>query len=84
MEPEKANKLRIVVSRDGNERVNLTFPIYTLKHIQSIMPEIVLEKLKEREIDLGAILKRVEDSEFIAQTIFEMSTSEKSYKVWIE
>lgn len=62
----------------------MTFPIYTLKHIQSLMPEIVLTKLKERDIDLAQILAKVEESGHAPQTIFEMSEPEKSYRVWIE
>ena len=81
---EKANHFRIRVVRDGSEKANLTFPIYTLTNIQSIMPEMVLDKLRDRDIDLSAILMKVEESGHIPQTIFEVDEPEKSYKVWIE
>ncbi len=84
MSVEKATKLRIIVCREGSEKVNLTFPIYTLRHIESIMPDMVLDKLKERNIDLSEILSQVEASGHSAQTIFEMTSFEKSYRVWIE
>ena len=79
-----ATELRIIVIRDGEEKVNMTFPIYTLKHIQSLMPEVVLAKLKERDIDLAKILAKIEESGHQPQTIFEMSEPAKSYRVWIE
>jgi len=81
---KKASKLRIIVSREGVERANLTFPIATLKHIESLMPEMVLERLSKRDIDLAAILAQVALSDYRPQTIFEMDESEKSYRVWIE
>lgn len=81
---EKATKLRIIVSREGTERANLTFPIATLKHIESLMPEMVLERLKARNIDLAAILAKVKSTGYVPQTIFEMDEYEKSYRVWIE
>ncbi len=81
---EKASKLRIVVVRDGSEKANLTFPIYTLRHIESIMPDMVIDKLKEKNIDLKEMLAKVEESEYSPQTIFEVSEVSKSYKVWIE
>ena len=80
---EKAQSLKIKVIRDGEEKANLTFPIYTLKHIESLMPEVVLSKLKERNFDLADILKKVEESNHQPQTLFEMNEDDKSYKVWI-
>lgn len=81
---EAATKLRIVVIRDGDEKANMTFPIYTLRHIQSLMPEMVLEKLEQKNINLSEILAKVDASGNTPQTIFEMSSTEKSYRVWIE
>ncbi len=81
---EKATKLRVLVCRDGDEKANLTFPIYTLRHIESLMPEVVLSKLKDRNINIPEILKKVEATGFSPQIIFEMTSSEKSYRVWIE
>ena len=42
---EEATKLRVVVSREDSEVVNLTFPIYTLSVLDTIIPEKIVEKI---------------------------------------
>jgi hypothetical protein len=81
---EKANKLRILVVRDGEEKAKLTFPLHTLKHIHNLMPESVLQKLAKRNIDIEAMVSQVEESGYRPQTLFELVEENKSYRVWIE
>ncbi|WP_419168643.1 hypothetical protein [Halobacteriovorax sp.] len=81
---QKATKLRIVIKRDGKEKANIKLPIYSLKHIETLMPDVALVKLKERNIDLESIVKKVKDSDYSPQTLFEINDPKKSYRVWIE
>lgn len=63
--------------------VDLTLPIASLEFIETLMPQKVLDNLAERNFDLKALLYEVRASNYQPQTLFEMSTTERSYKVWI-
>ena len=80
----QATKLKIIVVRDSIERVNLTFPIKALKNIEYLMPDNVLKRLEDRSINLKQILATISKDSPQAQTLFELSEENKSYKVWIE
>lgn len=63
--------------------VDLTLPIASLEFIETLMPQKVLNLLAERNFDLKALLHEVRASNYQPQTLFEMSTTERAYKVWI-
>ncbi|MBT7609025.1 MAG: hypothetical protein HN576_04675 [Bacteriovoracaceae bacterium] len=81
---EEATKLRVVVSREDSEVVNLTFPIYTLSVLDTIIPEKIVEKINLLDINLKEKIQQIKDSGNKPQTIFEMSNNERSYKIWTE
>ncbi len=63
--------------------VDLTLPIASLEFIETLMPQKVLDKLNEKNFDLKQLVRDVKASGFEPQTLFEMTTTERSYKVWI-
>jgi hypothetical protein len=81
---EEAKNLRVLVARDGVEKVNLTFPIYTLNILDSIIPENIAEKISQLDINLKEKIQTIKNDGNKPQTIFESSNEEKSYKIWIE
>lgn len=80
----EASKLKILVIRDGEEKANMTFPIYTLRHVHTLMPENVLKKLEDKNINLKQLIDEIHETGLTPQTVFEMSETNKSYRVWIE
>ncbi|MGE3610379.1 MAG: hypothetical protein AB7I27_12385 [Bacteriovoracaceae bacterium] len=76
--------LCIQVKQDGSEKVSLKLPIATLGWIETLMPEAVLEQITKRGIDLKAIAEKAKSENYRPQTLFEMDTEVKVYKVWIE
>lgn len=81
---EKAKNLKIRVIREGDEKAFLTFPIFTLTVLDTVIPGHVLEKINRRGIDIKACIKKVQDSGSVPQVVFEHSEENSSYKVWIE
>lgn len=79
-----AKSLKVVVMEDHNEKVNLTFPIFTLTCLAEVMPAKVMDSLKTKNIDLESIVQKIKSEGNQPQVIFEMSEGPKSYKVWIE
>jgi hypothetical protein len=84
MNNPSAKNLRVLVTRNGQAKANLTFPIYTLNILDTIMPEFVLEKLKTKGIDLSLMIKDAHARGLAPHVIFEHIEIESSYKVWIE
>lgn len=76
--------LRVLVIRNGSELVNVTMPIYSVSVIDTIMPPSILPKIKEKGIDLKAMMTRLKSENYAPQTLFEFESEEKSYRVWIE
>lgn len=71
------------VKQDGHENVSLELPIATLDWIETLMPDLVLEQIAKKGIDLKAIAEKAKRENYRPQTLFEMSTENKLYKVWI-
>lgn len=85
---EPAKNLRVRVLNNGEEKVFVTLPIYSLKIISSVMPEGVLKQISKRDINLDEIVAQVKASDYRPQTLFEEDVKvdgvQKTYKVWID
>ena len=79
-----SKNLRVQVFKDLECTVDLRMPIASLDFIETLMPQKVLNRLKERDFNLPELVAKVKSSGYEPQTLFEMTTSERSYKVWIE
>lgn len=81
----KAKHLRILVIRDGQEKANVSMPAATAKWFIDFISDDLLEKIKERGIDLESIQANLKSQEEIhPQKIFELNTEEKNIRVWLE
>lgn len=81
---ESAKNLRVVVVRDGDEKANMTFPIFSLNILDALMPENVIESLSKKNICITTIIENVKNTNYMPQTLFHHHEENKSYRVWIE
>ena len=85
---EKAKHLKVLVKKDGTPSVDIQMPIYSVKIIDTLIPEPVLSILEQKNINLKKIIEDVKNSDYAPQTLFEEEADVdgvlKSYKVWIE
>lgn len=79
-----ASKLRVSVTENGVEKVSLTLPIYSLRDLSEYMESEILEKLKERNIDINELVSQNIRSGAYPQELFHLMESKKSYRVWTE
>lgn len=79
-----AKNLRIKIIRDGDTKVDMTLPIFSLSIIDTLMPENVIEILKSKNISLSEMIEKVKTSDSAPQVLFEVEEENKSYRVWIE
>lgn len=80
----KATCLRIQIKKQQEVSVDLKFPIFTLSVIESFIPDKAQAYLTNSAIDLPGILKRIEDSEYVPQSVLEFEHEEKKFSIWIE
>jgi len=71
------------VFKESECMVDLTLPIASVDFIETLMPQKVLDKLMEKNFDLKQLILKIKQSSYAPQTLFEMTTTERSYKVWI-
>jgi len=79
-----SKNLKIQVFRDGKQIVNMSMPIYSASVLDTVIPDSILPKLKEKGIDLKKLMQEMKNDNYAPRTLFSMETDEKSYKVWIE
>lgn len=59
---EGSNKhLRIIVNEDGKENVNISLPLGIAKGLLNFVPQSAKEKIAEKDIDLDALIKTIDD-----------------------
>ena len=80
----KATALKVQIKREEKIMVDLKFPLFTLTVIETFIPEKALSYLHTSSIDLGAILKRVEDSGHVPQSILDFDHEGRHFSIWIE
>lgn len=80
----KASSLRIQIKRQQVITVDLKFPIFTLTLVDSFIPAKAQIYLSESSIDLPAILKEIEASDYRPQPIIDFEYEEKNFSIWIE
>lgn len=61
---EEASFLKILVIEDGEEKVNITFPVGLAKFLEGVLPDKAQTKLDEKGVDLGKVINEIEKGTF--------------------
>ncbi|MGK0367764.1 MAG: hypothetical protein ACI9QD_000903 [Thermoproteota archaeon] len=57
-------------------------PIFSLSILDSLIPANVLKSMPD--LSIKQVIERVKSVNYRPQTLFELDTPQKSYRVWIE
>ncbi len=79
-----AKYLKVNVAKPNGNKVRLTMPARVADNIEAIIDPPVMESIRRQEIDLVAIQKRVHETGFIPQTLFDLKDPEREVLVWLE
>ncbi len=80
----QATQIRIQVMENGEQVIFMTLPLTALDNIGEMIPGKVASQIEKEQISLQEITARVKESEFMPQTLFELSISPRNYKIWID
>ncbi len=61
---DEARTLKILVVEQGEEKVNITFPLALAKFLTNIVPESAQTKLTEKGVDLENVISEIEKGTF--------------------
>jgi predicted unusual protein kinase regulating ubiquinone biosynthesis (AarF/ABC1/UbiB family) len=79
-----AKFLKINVVKPNGNKVRLTMPARVADNIKDIIDPPVMASIERQKIDLVAIQKRVHETGFIPQTLFDLKDPEREVLVWLE
>lgn len=57
----KKRHLRIIVNENGKEKVNMSLPLGIAKSLLNFVPQSAKDKMTEKDIDLNALTKTIDD-----------------------
>lgn len=81
----RAEFLHERVIRDGEERVAVALPAQSARWLIDLIPSDVVDKIREEEIPLDAILGDLKSQKILFQRkIFSMEDSARQVEVWLE
>ena len=81
----EAQSLRVLVYRDGVEKVSVTLPARSARWLIDLIPEDVVLKIKEEKIPIEDIQKELAESpRLFPRDIFSLMEQHRSVKVWLE
>lgn len=80
----RAKSLRVQVTKNGRTSVSITFRARAAEDLEDLMPDDLLEELKTRDIDIGAIRDEAVRSGFAPAALFELEQGGKTVRVWLE
>lgn len=80
-----ARRLQVLVTENGEPRVNVTLPSAAVLQLEQIIPPDVIEKLEQSQTaSLPEIMQRLRTQGLQPQILFEFGDHAKRYKVWLE
>ena len=79
-----ARYLKVNVVKPNGNKVRLTMPARVADNIEDIIDPPVMESIKRQKIDLAAIQKRVHETGFVPQILFDLKDPEREVLVWLE
>lgn len=80
----KSKKLCVRVMEADKQIVAVRLPAVTVGWMEKLMPQHVLDKLAERQIDLEEIKQKAKSSDMTPQDLFQMASGQRTYRVWLE
>ncbi len=81
---DMAKLLKVVVSENGRQVVQVAMPSTQVAELESIIPPEVLPKIRAAGLDLAAIVGGALSSGLTPQELFTLDASPKQYRVWLE
>jgi hypothetical protein len=79
-----ADYLKVRVTEDGKQIVNVTMPATQVAQLDTLMPEDTLANIQDSGVDIGAIGKTACESGIIPQELFTHEQGNRVYTVWLE
>ena len=79
-----AKFLKILVTEDGRQVARVSMPASQVADLETLVPEDVLEKLREAGIDVKEIARKACDSGIVPQELFSLTAGARQYRVWLE
>ncbi len=79
-----AKYLKVTVIKPNGNKVRLTMPARVADDIKDVIDPPVMESIERQKIDLVAIQKRVHETGFVPQVLFDLKDPEREVLVWLE
>ena len=79
-----ARYLKVNVVKPNGNKVKLTMPARVADDLDSVIDPPVKESIDRQNIDLKAIQKRVRETGFVPQILFDLKDPEREVLVWLE
>lgn len=76
--------LRIKIKKDNKEYISIKVPLFCAKSLKTIIPSNVIYEIQTRNINLTEIQKKLEQTNYAEQTVFELDYDNKNIKVYIK
>lgn len=76
-------KLHLLVSDPTRELCRVAMPLHSVANLEHLFPDEDLEIVKRGGVNFPAIIARAENSGYAPQTLIEVETPYRSYRIWI-
>lgn len=79
-----AKFLRVSVMEGSRQIVRVTMPSTQVSRLEELIPEDVLERIRESNIDLNALSRKACEGGILPQELFALNVGARDYRVWLE
>jgi hypothetical protein len=80
-----ARSLKVSVrDHQQGEVVRLELPSRAVDELEDLIPGETLARMKDQNLDLSMIKRRIQQSGYAPQILFEAETAERRYRVWLQ
>ena len=81
---EAGPKLHFLVCDGDREVCRVEMPRHSVDNLEHLFPDEDRAAVQDKGVDLDAIKRRVQASDYAPQTVVDTSAGVRKYRIWIE
>lgn len=83
MQDESDRKLHFLVCDAKRELCRVAMPLASVENLAHLFPDEDLRSVQAKGVDISGIVVRARDSGYAPQTLIDVQTEVRSYRIWI-
>ena len=83
LQTDDGPKLQLLVYDSTRELCRVAMPLASVQNLEHLFPDEDLARVKQQGVDFGRVIAGAHASGYAPQTLIDVQTPSRSYRIWI-